>query len=53
MVGNARQDFPQVSLRIEPVELGRLHQAVDRRGTLAAGIRAEEQEVLAFMLAYA
>ena len=33
----------QVGLGIEAVELGRLHQAVDRRSALAAGVRAHEQ----------
>ena len=41
------EHLAQVRLGIEPVELGRLHQAVDRRGALAAGVRAHEEVVLA------
>jgi len=29
MLGDARQDFPQVCLRVEPVELGRLRRATN------------------------
>src|SRR5512144_2512871 len=45
MLGNAREHLAQVGLRIEPVELGRLHQTVDRRRSLAARVRTHEQVV--------
>ena len=47
MVGDALEHVAQVRLGIEAVELGRLHQAVDRRGALAARVGAGEQVVLA------
>src|SRR6185436_7065365 len=47
VLGYARQDLAQVRLRVKPVELGRLHQTVDRRGPLAARIRTHEEVVAA------
>lgn len=47
MLGNARKHFAEVCFRIVPVELHGAQQAVDRRGAIAAGVAAGEQEVLA------
>ena len=47
MLGDAPKHVAQVRFGIEPIELGRLHQAVDRGGALAARVRAEEEVVLA------
>ena len=47
VLGDALEYLAQVRLGIEPVELGRFHQAVDRRGALAARVGPEEQVVLA------
>lgn len=49
LIGGAREHVAQVGLRVEPVELGRLHQIVDGRGALAAGVRAPEEVVLSLM----
>jgi hypothetical protein len=40
MVGDAPEDVAQIGLGVEAVELGALDQGIDRRGALAAGIRA-------------
>ena len=45
MLGNPADDMAQVSLRIEPVELGRADQAVDRRRTLAPCVRTRKEEI--------
>jgi hypothetical protein len=42
MVGNARDDVAQISLRIEAVEFGGRDQCVDRGASLATAVRAEE-----------
>ena len=47
MVGNSCQHLAQIALRIEPVELGRPHEAVDRRRAFAARVRAHDEVVLA------
>jgi hypothetical protein len=47
VIGDALEHLAQVRLGIQPVELGRLHEATDRRRTLATCIGAEEQVVLA------
>ena len=46
-VGNAGKDVCEPNFRIDAVELGRADQSVDRRGPLAAGVRAGEEIVLA------
>ena len=38
MIGDACEHFPQVRFRIQPIELGRADQAVERGGSLAASI---------------
>ena len=47
MVRNTPDHLGQVGLRVYPVELGRLDQAVNGGGALAASIGASEQPVLA------
>lgn len=47
MIGDALEHVAQIRLGVQPIEFGRLHQAVDRRGALATGVGAEEQVVLA------
>ena len=47
MVGDAFEDMAQVEFRVESVELRRTEQAVDGRSTLATGVRASEEVVLA------
>lgn len=47
MLGDTLDHIAQVRLGIDAVELGRTDQAVDRGGTLAAGIGTGEQVILA------
>ncbi len=47
MLGDAREHLAQIGLGIQAVEFRRADQAVDRRGTLAAGVRPGEEVVLA------
>ena len=47
MFCDAFEHVAQVEFRVESVELRRTEQAVDGRSTLAAGIRASEEVVLA------
>src|SRR3954451_11827583 len=47
MIGKPGEDVAQVGFRIEAVELCGLDQRVDGSGSLAAGVRAGEQIVLA------
>jgi hypothetical protein len=42
MIRDVRKHMTKVCLRIKSVELGRANQAVDRGGTLSAGIGAGE-----------
>ena len=46
VVGDAAEHVAQVGFGIEPVELGRADQAVDRGGALAAGVGAGKEVVL-------
>ncbi|MNV58527.1 hypothetical protein D3C71_1509070 [compost metagenome] len=45
MVGKACEHIAQIRLRIEPVQLGRFHQTVNRRGPLASSVRTHEEIV--------
>ena len=47
MIGNALEDVTQVGLGVDTVEFGGADQRVDRLSSLAAGVGAKEQEVLA------
>lgn len=47
VVSNSLDDEAQISFRVEVVEFRRADQAVNRCGTLAAGIRTGKQEILA------
>ena len=49
MVGDARDHFAHKRWQIEPVEFGRSQQAVDRSGTITAGVATGEQIVLSVM----
>jgi hypothetical protein len=48
MLGDAFDDMPQIDLWIEPLEFGRADQAVNRGGSLTAGIGAGEEIVFPF-----
>jgi hypothetical protein len=43
MLGDPFDDMPQIGLWIEPVKFRRADQAVDRGGSLAAGVGAGEE----------
>jgi len=45
VVGNSRQDGAKVERRINPVELGRSNQGIERSGALASGIGSKKQIV--------
>src|SRR5271154_6099992 len=45
MLGDAFDDMPQISLRIEPVQFSRADEAVDCGGSLTAGVRTGEEIV--------
>jgi hypothetical protein len=47
VLGDARQYITQICFRIDVVQLRRANQAVDRRSTFAAGIRAREEVIAA------
>jgi hypothetical protein len=47
VVSNSLDDEAQISFRVEVVEFRRADQAVNRGGTITAGIRAGKQEILA------
>jgi hypothetical protein len=47
VIGDAFQDLAQVGLGVQAVELGGFQQRVHGRGTLAAGVGAGEQKILA------
>ena len=49
VVGNSLDDEAQISFRVEAIEFRRTDQAVNRGGTITAGIRTGKQEVLFFM----
>ena len=46
VVGNSLDDEAQISFRVEAIEFRRTDQAVNRGGTITAGIRTGKQEVL-------
>src|SRR5258707_1211787 len=45
MLGDAFDDMPQISLRIEPVQFSRADEAVDCGGSLTARVRTGEEKV--------
>ena len=47
MIGDGLENVPQISFRIEAVQLRCTGQRVNRRGPLATTVGAEGQEVLA------
>ena len=49
VIGDACEHVAEIVFRIEPVELGRTDEGVDRSGPLSAGIGAGEQVILSVM----
>jgi hypothetical protein len=47
MIGNTRENFTQIGLRVDAVELGRPDEAIDHGGALTASVGAGEEIVLA------
>ena len=47
MVGNAREDMAQISLRIEAIKFSCRDQCVDRGASLTTAVRAEVKEIFA------